>query len=215
MTLPYNSKPHSNRKYIREAYIEAGIEPTKDELTIVVKAVRDAMRQVLPGVMAVMEWIEREVAKVIKGGADHIEWVTPSGFVVYQKLNKKHVEKLDLKLLGKVSRFSVATGDTDEVNLQKHKNTTSPNLIHSLDASLLHLATLKFDAPIALIHDSVLCRASDMGCLSYLIRETYMHMFAEQDYLQDWASQVGAQTEPPIIDTLQPESVIESTYFFC
>jgi hypothetical protein len=98
MTLPYNSKPHSNRKYIREAYIEAGIEPTKDELTIVVKAVRDAMRQVLPGVMDVMEWIEREVAKVIKGGADHIEWVTPSGFVVYQKLNKKHVETMRLHL---------------------------------------------------------------------------------------------------------------------
>ena len=37
MTLPYNSKPHSNRKYIREAYVEAGIEPTKEELTIVVK----------------------------------------------------------------------------------------------------------------------------------------------------------------------------------
>jgi DNA-directed RNA polymerase len=215
MTLPYNSKPHSNRKYIREAYIEAGIEPTKDELTIVVKAVRDAMRQVLPGVMDVMEWIEREVGKVIKGGADHIEWVTPSGFVVHQKLNKKHVERMKLQLLGVVTQVTVATGDTDKVDLQKHKNTTSPNLIHSLDASLLHLATLKFDAPIALIHDSVLCRASDMGCLSYLIRETYMHMFAEQDYLQDWASQVGAQTEPPIIDTLQPESVIESTYFFC
>jgi hypothetical protein len=62
------------------------------------------MRQVLPGVMDVMEWIEREVAKVIKGGADHIEWVTPSGFVVYQKLNKKHVERrYKLQLLGKVS----------------------------------------------------------------------------------------------------------------
>ena len=60
MTLPYNVSHHSNRKYISEAYVEAGIEPTKDELTIVVKAVRDAMRQVLPGVMDVMEWIERE-----------------------------------------------------------------------------------------------------------------------------------------------------------
>jgi len=66
-----------------------------------------------------------------------------------------------------------------------------------------------------LIHDSVLCRATDMGCLSYLIRETYMYMFAEHDYLKDWAKQVGATTEPPIIDTLEPESVIESTYFFC
>ena len=215
MTLPYNSKPHSNRKYIREAYIEAGIEPTKDELTIVVRAVRDAMRQVLPGVMEVMEWIEEQVSIIMRSGATHLEWTTPSGFVVKQKLNKKHIERLELKLLGKVSKVSVATGDTDEVNVQKHKNTTSPNLIHSLDASLLHLATLRFDAPLALIHDSVLCRATDMGVLSYLLRETYMYLFAENDYLNDWATQVGAQTKPPIIDTLKPESVIESTYFFC
>jgi DNA-directed RNA polymerase len=217
MTLPYNSKPHSNRKYIREAYDEKDeCDPpiTKEELTQVVSAVRGAMREVLPGVMDVMEWIEREVGIIIRGGADHLEWVTPSGFVVYQKLNKKEVETMKLQLLGRC-QISVATGDTDEVNLQKHKNTTSPNLIHSLDASLLHLATLKFDAPIALIHDSVLCRATDMGCLSYLIRETYMYMFAEHDYLRDWAKQVGATTEPPIIDTLEPESVIESTYFFC
>ena len=218
MTLPYNSKPFSNRSYIREAYDEKDeCHPpiTKEELTQVVSAVRGAMREVLPGVMDVMEWIEKEVAKVIKSGATHLEWTTPSGFVVHQKLNKKEIEKLKLKLLGNVSWCSVATGDTDEVNLQKHKNTTSPNLIHSLDASLLCLATLKFDAPIALIHDSVLCRATDMGCLSYLIRETYMYMFAEHDYLRDWAEQIGATTEPPIIDTLEPESVIESTYFFC
>ena len=38
MTLLYNSKvPHSNRTYIKEAHVEAGIEPTKDELTQVVK----------------------------------------------------------------------------------------------------------------------------------------------------------------------------------
>ena len=59
MTLPYNSKPHSNRQYIREAYEEAGIEPTNEELTQVVKAVRNAMKEILPGPMAVMEWIER------------------------------------------------------------------------------------------------------------------------------------------------------------
>ena len=76
------------------------------------------------------------------------------------------------------------------------------------------ISTLRFDAPLAL-YDSVLCRATDMGVLSYLLRETYMYLFAENDYLNDWATQVGAQTKPPIIDTLQPESVIESTYFFC
>jgi hypothetical protein len=54
-----------------------------------------------------------------------------------------------------------------------------------------------------------------MTILSALVRETYMHLFAEQDYLTSWANQIGAETEPPIIGTLEPESVIESTYFFC
>ena len=109
----------------------------------------------------------------------------------------------------------MADGDTNEVDKNHHKNATAPNLIHSLDASLLHLSATRFNAPISLIHDSVLCRATDMDPLSEIIRETYSCLFAEHDYLTDWAQQIGAESEPPIIDTLEPESVIESTYFFC
>ena len=122
---------------------------------------------------------------------------------------------MKLQLLGEVKRTTVAIGDSKEVNIAKHKAATAPNLIHSLDASLLHLSALRFDAPIALIHDSVLCRATDMGTLSCIVRETYMHLFAEHDYLTDFARQIGAETEPPIIGDLEPESVIDSTYFFC
>jgi DNA-directed RNA polymerase len=172
------------------------------------------MDVVVPGPMAVMSWIEKEVAAAIDRGATHLEWVTPSGFVVHQKLNKKETVRLDLKLLG-TCKIKVAVADSDEVDKSHHKNATAPNLIHSLDASLLHLATLRFDAPVALIHDSVLCRATDMSQLSSVVRETYMHLFAEHDYLRDWAAQIGAESEPPIIGDLEPESVIESTYFFC
>jgi DNA-directed RNA polymerase len=214
MTVPYNAKPFSNRGYIRDAFKEDGIELDKDELTAVVNAVRGAMNRIVPGPMKVMKWIESEVAAAIKRGATHLEWVTPSGFVVHQKLNKKQVETLKLQLLGDC-KMSVAVGDTDEVDLNHHKNATSPNLIHSLDASLLHLSVLRFDSPIALIHDSVLCRATDMGQLSTVVREIYMHLFAEHDYLRDWGKQIGAETEPPIIGDLEPETVIDSTYFFC
>jgi hypothetical protein len=54
-----------------------------------------------------------------------------------------------------------------------------------------------------------------MSELSAIVRETYMHLFAEHDYLKSWAEQIGAETEPPIIGDLEPETVIESTYFFC
>ena len=220
MTVPYNAKPYSNRGYIREALKEKGVEISKDDLTATVKAVRNAMYNpedgtgVVPGPMAVMDWIEKEIAALIKRGVTEVEWVTPSGFVVHQKLMKKHLEILNLQLLGRC-KLTVATDDTDEVDINRHKAATAPNLIHSLDASLLHLSFTHFSAPFSVIHDSVLCRATDMSLLSTKVRETYMHLFAEHDYLTDWANQIGALHKPPIVDDLEPSSVIESTYFFC
>ena len=214
MTVPYNAKPFSNRGYIKEALAEKGVEIDKDDLTKTVVAVRNAMDEVVPGPMAVMSWIESEVAKAIDRGETELTWTTPSGFVVTQKLMKKETVRIDLQLLGRC-QLTVATSDSDKVDKQHHKNATAPNLIHSLDASLLHFSALAFDAPIALIHDSVLCRATDMSSLSTIVRETYMHLFAEHDYLRDFANQIGAETDPPIIGDLEPESVIESTYFFC
>ena len=214
MTVPYNAKPYSNRGYIRDALKEKGVELEKEDLTATVKAVREAMNVIVPGPMKVMKWIEKEVSSAIDRGVKELQWSTPSGFVVTQRLMKPEVETIELQLLGRC-KVKVATTDSDKVDKSHHKNATAPNLIHSLDASLLHLSAIRFNAPIALIHDSVLCRATDMTILSALVRETYMHLFAEQDYLTSWANQIGAETEPPIIGTLEPESVIESTYFFC
>jgi len=214
MTIPYNAKPYSNRSYIREALAEKGVEIEKEDLTITVQAVRDAMHTVVPGPMNVMKWIEDEVAKAIKRGIKELEWVTPSGFVVNQRIMKKKVETFDLQLLGRC-QLKVATEDKNEVDKARHKAATAPNLIHSLDASLLHLGAIRFKKPISLIHDSVLCRATDMDQLSSIVRETYMHLFAEHDYLTEFAHQIGAETEPPIIGDLEPETVIDSTYFFC
>jgi DNA-directed RNA polymerase len=214
MTIPYNAKPYSNRSYIRDALAEKGIDISKDDLTVTVQAVRDAMNNVVPGPMSVMKWIEDEVSKAIKRGAKQLEWVTPSGFIVHQKIMKKKVEVIELKLLGRC-QLKVATDDTNEVDRSRHKAATAPNLIHSLDASLLHLSVEDFNNPIALIHDSVLCRATDMSQLSKIVRQKYMYLFAEHDYLTDFASQIGAESEPPIIGDLEPSTVIDSTYFFC
>ena len=214
MTIPYNAKAFSNRQYIKEALKEKGIEVDKDDLTVTVRAVRDAMSPGVPGPMSVMKWIEDEVSKAIKRGVTELEWTTPSGFVVVQRLMKKQMETIDLKLLGRC-RLTVATEDGKIVDRSRHKAATAPNLIHSLDASLLHESVKRFDAPIALIHDSVLCRATDMSLLSTIVRETYMYLFADHDYLHTFAQQIGAETDPPIIGDLEPRSVIDSTYFFC
>ena len=214
MTVPYNAKPFSNRGYIREALKEKGVEVEKDDLTITVKAVRNAMDVIVPGPMAVMSWIESEVSNAIDRGLTELTWTTPSGFSVTQRLMKPEIKLVELQLLGRC-QIKVSTGASDKVDKAHHKNATAPNLIHSLDASLLHLSALRFDAPISLIHDSVLCRATDMPVLSDIVRETYMHLFAEHEYLTTFARQIGAETDPPMCNTLDPASVINSTYFFC
>ena len=213
MTIPYNAKPFSNRTYIRDALEEKDIKISNEDLTITVAAVRMAMHDIVPGPMSVMKWIETEVSKIIRSGTEELEWVTPSGFKVKQRLMKREMQTIKLQLLGRCE-LEVAH-DTDEVSLMRHKAATAPNLIHSLDASLLHLSAIRFNAPIALIHDSVLCRATDMSTLSDIVRETYMDLFAKQNYLINFAQQIGAETEPPIIGDLEPSTVIDSTYFFC
>ena len=213
MTICYNAKPFSNRQYIRDAFTEIDVEVTKDELTEIVVAVRDAMNKVFPGPMAVMKWIETEVASAIKRGAKYLEWKTPSDFIVHQQLNKLEFERLDLKLLGRCTVKVGRKGDC--VDLKHHKNATAPNLVHSLDASLLALSAIRFNAPLALIHDSILCRASDMVTLSSIVRETYVELFAKHEYLKEFAAFIGAETEPPMIGDLEPELVTKSTYFFC
>ena len=213
MTIPYNAKPFSNRSYIRDAFKEKGVDVDKEELTQCVKAVRSAMNVVVPGAMSVMKWIEQEIARAIKSGADEIKWTTPSGFNVRQRLMKYKSTVIQTQLMGRCE-IHLAGAETG-VDLSHHKNATAPNLIHSLDASLLHIATTSTDFPIALIHDSVLCRATDMCTLSSLVRKTYMHLFAEHEPLTDFALSIGAEEQPPIIGDLKPEAVIDSQYFFC
>ena len=213
MTIPYNAKPFSNRGYIRDAFKEKGVDVDKDELTQCVSAVRSAMNVVVPGAMSVMKWIEQEVARAIKSGADEIHWTTPSGFKVRQRLMKKETKIIKTQLMGRCM-IHIA-GAEKGPDLKHHKNATAPNLIHSLDASLLHIAIMEVKFPIALIHDSVLCRATDMCTLSSLVRKTYMRLFAEHEPLTDFALSIAAEEQPPIIGDLKPEAVIDSTYFFC
>ena len=45
------------------------MEVDKDDLTHIVKTVRQAMDMIVPGPMSVMKWIETEVSQSIKRGA--------------------------------------------------------------------------------------------------------------------------------------------------
>ena len=213
MTIPYNATKDSSRKYIREALLEEGIDPTKDELTQVVNAVYNSMDAIVPGPMQVMRWIKKHVGLYIRNGAKEVEWVTPSGFIVNQRRDDIETKQMELQLLGRTC-VRLPTGKTTP-SPTKHKSSTAPNYIHSFDASILHRSFTQFDEPFTVIHDSVLCRAGDMGTLNRLVRETYTNIFSEECWLSKFAETINASEPPPIVGTLDPKVVSNSTYFFC
>ena len=213
MTIPYNATKDSSRKYIREALLEEGIDPTKDELTQVVNAVYNSMDAIVPGPMQVMRWIKKHVGLYIRSGAKEVEWVTPSGFIVNQRRDDIETKQMELQLLGRTC-VRLPTGKTTP-SPTKHKSSTAPNYIHSFDASILHRSFTQFDEPFTVIHDSVLCRAGDMGTLNRLVRDTYTNIFSEECWLSKFAETINASEPPPIVGTLDPKVVSNSTYFFC
>ena len=213
MTIPYNATRSSSWGYIKEALIEQGFEPEKEQISQVVEAVYLSMDAIVPGPMRVMRWIKTHVGQYIRNGADHVEWITPSGFMVNQKRNVKETERMELQLLG-ATKVSVTVGEGNPCPT-RHKSSTAPNLIHSLDASILHETFQRFNGPFTVIHDSVLCRATDMGTLNALVRETYTDIFTRDCWLSKFGEAINATEEPPIVGTLDPEVVEDSTYFFC
>ena len=213
MTIPYNATKSSSRVYIREALKEQGFEPTPEQVSIVVDAVYKSMDAIVPGPMQVMRWIKTHVGQYIRNGATEVEWTTPSGFVVNQQRNKRETERLDLQLLGR-TQVSLTVGKGEPCPT-RHKSSTAPNLIHSLDASILHCSFQEFNEPFTVIHDSILARAGDMGTLNRLVRETYQRIFTQDCWLTRFGEIIQATEPPPIVGTLDPKIVADSTYFFC
>mgnify|MGYP001370013524 FL=1 len=213
MTIPYNATRSSSWGYIKEALLEQGFEPEKEQVSQVVEAVYLSMDAIVPGPMRVMRWIKAHVGQYIRSGATEVEWTTPSGFVVNQQRNKRETERLKLQLLG-TTQVTLSVGDGDPCPT-RHKSSTAPNLIHSLDASILHETFQRFNGPFTVIHDSVLCRATDMGTLNALVRETYTDIFTRDCWLSKFGEAINAAEPPPIVGTLDPEVVEDSTYFFC
>lgn len=72
-----------------------------------------------------------------------------------------------------------------------------------------------WDQPFTVIHDCVLGRSCDMKQMGVEIRFHFAEMY-RQNVLEDWAAEVGVQVPEGLIEnTLDIESVNESTYFFC
>lgn len=215
MTTPYGVTENSARDYIRQEL--KGIELEKGELQQIVKAIyRYGVRKVFDGPCRSMEFIQKVAGEHIKSGATTLEWITPSGFPVIQEYRRTEAERINTKLLGqRILTSLLKEWEQRTIDLQKAKTAASPNLIHSLDAALLHLVFAEWDSPFTVIHDCVLGRSCDMDSMGSAIRDKFVEIYS-QPVLKNWSRQLGVDfDESVMLNTLDINDVQQSSYFFC
>ncbi len=112
-------------------------------------------------------------------------WTTPSGMVVVQNLNKWKTVTIDALVSGRRSKVTLAIESTDQLNSSKIRTATAPNLIQSLDASVLHIALSDVSGEqFTVIHDSFLARACDMDSIQSRLRDAYAQIFCSDVFDQ-------------------------------
>ena len=215
MTTPYGVTENSAREYIRQEL--KGVELKPGELQAIVKAIyRYAVREVFAGPCKSMEFIQKTAGDYIKQGNTQVQWMTPSDFPVVQIYRKNDCERVNTKLLGqRVQTHLLKPFEERQVDLKKASTAAAPNLVHSLDAALLHLVFAEWGRPFTVIHDCVLGRSCDMDGMAAAIRDKFVKIY-HKPVLKDWAEQLGMPfDESVMLNTLDINDVQNSAYFFC
>jgi len=114
-----------------------------------------------------------------------IIWITPSGLKISLStmVYTSELTKSKLVSTSKPVTIRLPQNKLDKVSI---KRSFMPNLIHSLDASNIHLLTPKLnDQPLYTVHDCFATTANNMANLELYVKEAFIEIyFRDGNYLQ-------------------------------
>lgn len=164
----------------------------------------------------------KEVARAVTDAEMPIKWRSPCGLPVIQRTWATE------SVLGKVmyagQRIRVRFDeDTDHLDKRAQTSGVAPNFIHSMDAAHLMRTVNAMRAEgcehFAMIHDSFGTHAANTDLLNSVLREEFVRMYTEEDWLAKFAEAqpVVATVEGlqlPAKGSLDLNQVLESEFFF-
>lgn len=168
--------------------------------------------------MAFIQGVASQMAKANHG----LTWTTPTGFVVVQEEFETKKQRVRTVLHG-VGRFDYREA-TDKIDVNRTRNASAPNFIHSLDASHLTMAVNECKAKgldsLAVIHDSFGTHAGHTETLRKALLETFVRLYKNNDPLEDFlldCEEVKGDEidiEKPKKGDLDIEAIRDSLYCF-
>jgi len=235
MCLPYSLTQYSCRQYLQDHVEKEKIEKSRPHYfgedlfkatNWLTPIVWESINEVIVGAKEIMGFL-KTVSRLVASENLPVTWTTPKplNFPVQMMCYKKESKRVKTKMGDSIIKLSIQS-DTDEIDKRKTAQSICPNLIHSLDASVLQLAVIKAKEKgvtnFSLIHDSFGCVAPDVAKLSEAIREAFCEVY-EQDVLTNWAMEMkqmlsdkNAKKFPHIPERGNLDlSLVKQSIFFC
>lgn len=163
---------------------------TPKEYGYFTKLIFNVLTKKMPSLNNLTEYLNNLIKILLKLNKPII-WITPSGLKISLSTMKFENVVTKTKLI-KSSKPVTISLPTNELNKIKIKRSFMPNLIHSLDASNIHLLITKLINSkqqkiqnIYTIHDCFATTANEMKHLDWLIKCTFIDIyFKEGNYLE-------------------------------
>ena len=178
-----------------------------------------ALEETVVASRPIMDYFQ-QVAKALAEVDRPLRWRTPTGSLCQQSY--WNVAKGDVKtVMG--SYFMWEQNPDGGLDKKKQGLGSSPNVIHSLDASLLQKVVVELKrrgiGSVATIHDSFAVHYRHTDEMRDVIRQQAYRMF-EGDWLRDGFHEYVQEhspvelPEPPAQGTFEPKEVLDASYFF-
>jgi len=225
MTLPYGSTPNACTsaifQWIQDEHPKFFPDNTDFRHALYLSPILWAsISQVVVAARTAMDWIQRQTTQITKHACP-LEYNTALGFPVYQAAKKMASVRIRTQIGGNLLVTYVEP--TPELDRRKQRQGSSPNLIHSVDAThLMMVVNAGLDTDIdcfAMIHDDFGVHAAHIDRWQELIRQTFVKLHEPADILPNFKAahelSARAELEPlPPLQTLDLHDVLTSPYFF-
>lgn len=186
----------------------------------------DAMDESLVGPMLFMEWVSSCSGILAKNNLP-TRWPNPIGMKCVQSPFMSKARRVQTKFKGQIIKYQIRE-NIDKIDKRKAESSSSPNVIHSCDASHLIATVLLCIAEgitdFAMVHDSFGCHPDDAQTLLNCTKKAWVEMYSKDwmgIWYKGWCDQLtiagfdpSILPPPPPMGTLDVKDVLDSDFFF-
>lgn len=202
MTLAYGSKKYGFSENLQHDIINPYIQMHSENPIFLDRSqagqylaglIWDAVRTTVVKAVEGMEWLQK-VAKLITKGENVVQWNTPNGLPVQQNKFIDSMTVFKMRFSGIIRRVYVHDTPT-EIDKLRQRQAISPNFIHSMDACHMQRVTTRMSKEginnYWMVHDSFGTDLAHAQQLFTMIREEFVKMYQNHNYLQEFLDDVS------------------------